>query len=190
MKRSATREGKGMRRTPVLFTRRCSVYELLPEAEPWGEERDARTYRGKRPVVAHPPCAQWSARLRHLATQDTQDCAPIAVAIVRRVGGVLEHPKHSRLWDYAGLPVVDSDERDDWGGFSIEVNQLGWGHPISKPTWLYIVGTTKSVALRRLVPPRPDAKPLARNPSLRQRDGTPAAFARTLLTIARQCGST
>lgn len=43
----------------ALYVERDGVYYGLPGVDPWDEERDARTYAGPWPVVAHPPCARW-----------------------------------------------------------------------------------------------------------------------------------
>lgn len=127
-------------------------------------ERNAMAYRGTLPVVAHPPCGPW-ANLRHLHAHAKEiGLAPHAVATVQRVGGVLEHPARSALWDACGLPKplvgdpafeirVPCWERigtgfrslyvsvqDHHGGYTIEVAQCDWGHPARKRTWLYVVG--------------------------------------------------
>ena len=44
----------------VLFARADSVYKTLPGVDVYDIERDARTYDGPWPVVAHPPCTRWS----------------------------------------------------------------------------------------------------------------------------------
>lgn len=114
----------------------------------WDEKRDARTFNGPGPVVAHPPCGPWGG-LRHLYEGAEHDCGPRAVEQVRQFGGVLEHPARSKLWEACELPppvpgrVPDhSWEWDPWCGFSIEVDQVEWGHVARKRTWLYIVGAS------------------------------------------------
>ena len=91
----------------------------------WDIERDALTYAGPNPVVAHPPCGSWG-RMVHLSRQPL---APglAAVAQVRRWGGVLEHPADSKLWKRLRLPYVDGLP-DEWGGFTVCVNQWDFGH--------------------------------------------------------------
>lgn len=106
--------------------------------EHWYDQaRDARLYSGPWPVVAHPPCRNWS-KLRHLATGDDSDCGPIAVEQVRRFGGVLEHPEGSLLFAHCGLPRP-GELPDACGGVTIEVCQVDWGHVARKRTWLYFV---------------------------------------------------
>ncbi len=104
----------------------------------WGEDRNAKTYTGPWPVVAHPPCGPWG-RLKFLNKHQDPDCGPRAVWQVQKFGGVLEHPQHSSLWKHCSLPRP-GEPVDAWGGFTIEVNQVNWGHKCKKATWLYCVG--------------------------------------------------
>jgi len=106
----------------------------------WDEARDAKTYDGPWPVVAHPPCGAWG-NLRHLNQRDDADCGPRAVEQVRMWGGVLEQPRGSKLWERMGVPepyALNYEGPD--GGFSVEVEQVSWGHVARKKTWLYFVG--------------------------------------------------
>ena len=52
---------------------------------------------------------------------------------------VLEHPKGSRLWHEAPLPMP-GEFSDEFGGFTILVDQYQFGHVARKWTHLYIVG--------------------------------------------------
>nr|QJB21557.1 MAG: hypothetical protein [Microvirus sp.] len=121
----------------ALFVRRDSPYKSLPGVECYDFERDARTYAGPWPVVAHPPCRAWG-RLRHMAKPRVgeRELALFALDAVRRWGGVLEHPEASGLWAEAGLlaPLT----YDLWGGFTVVVDQAAWGHRARKRTWLYV----------------------------------------------------
>lgn len=171
----------------------------------WDEARDARLYDGPHPVVAHPPCRNWS-RLRHLAKGDDSDCARRAVVQVRRFGGVLEHPAGSTLWDekfgpsefpqhWEEMASVGSG-RDNYGGVTIEVDQVEWGHVARKRTWLYLVGVPRS-ALE--APPFPGREPThcvawrsrvsiangLRECSAALRRRTPPLFAEYLVRLAR-----
>lgn len=121
-------------------------------ADWWDETRDARLYAGPNPVVAHPPCGPWG-RLKHLYQGQEHDCAPRAVEQVRAFGGVLEHPRKSDLWKVphksscgviAFLPSPDDRFLDPWGGFTLEVDQVEWGHVARKTTWLYCVNVPRS----------------------------------------------
>jgi hypothetical protein len=123
----------------VLFARGDSVYKALPDCDVFDQERDARTFDGNCPIVAHPPCRGWG-RLRGLAnpTQDELANGVWAADQVRKNGGVLEHPAGSLLWYAAFLPHPGSVDR--WGGWTLPVAQQWWGHRAEKLTWLYIRG--------------------------------------------------
>ena len=131
----------------VLYVDPRGPYPLLV-ADWYDEARDARTYAGAAPVVAHPPCGPWST-MRHLSRELTAECAPHALGVVRRCGGVLEHPARSSFFRAHALPYP-GELPDGWGGYTIEVSQCDWGHPARKRTWLYIVGVTPE-----LLPPFP-----------------------------------
>lgn len=122
----------------VLFARSRSAYFDLA-ADVYDATRDARTYSGALPVVAHPPCRAWG-RLSHMAKprHDERDLALFAVEAVRRCGGVLEHPGASRLWSAADLPAPGA--RDAFGGWTLPVLQSWWGHRAPKRTLLYVCG--------------------------------------------------
>lgn len=123
----------------VLFARRTSVYKHLA-CDVYDEDRDATTYVRSAPVVAHPPCRGWgrlSAFSRHSASELA--LGVYAVGVVRRCGGVLEHPAFSRLWTECGLPRPGVPP-DDHGGWTMPISQSWFGHRAPKPTWLYVVG--------------------------------------------------
>lgn len=131
-------------RVAVLFARDDSVYKTMPECEVYDRVRDARTYDGPWPVVAHPPCRAWG-RLRSFAKPraDERNLARLAVSLVREFGGVLEHPAESTLWDAQRMPKPHhgaSIRRDEAGGWTFEAPQKWWGHKAEKATWLYVVG--------------------------------------------------
>lgn len=125
----------------VLFARRDSVYKAIAGLDVYDQDRDARSFAGGMPVIAHPPCRAWG-RLRHLARPraDEMDLARFAVAQVRRYGGVLEHPGSSTLWLDQRLPMP-AGLPDEYGGVAIQIDQCDFGHPARKTTWLYICGT-------------------------------------------------
>src|SRR5277367_3011192 len=60
----------------ALFVEPGGPYFAMPDVDPWGVDRDARTYAGPGPIVAHPPCGPWGA-LKHLYRGNEHDCAPI-----------------------------------------------------------------------------------------------------------------
>lgn len=133
----------------ALFVDPSGVYVGLPGVDPWDEARDARLYPGPYPVVTHPPCQRWgrywhgSPRKPHrYRLGDDGGCFEAALAAVRSWGGVLEHPRDSRAWEYFGLAKPPRSggwvQADDVGGWTCCVEQGRYGHPISsKPTWLY-----------------------------------------------------
>lgn len=168
-------------------------------AEWYDETRDARTYAGPLPVVAHPPCGPWG-RLRHLSRKQDPTCGPRAVDQVRAFGGVLEHPADSRLFDACGMPRP-GELPDAWGGRTYRVDQCDFGHVARKPTWLYVVGAApgprpprrepthwvsgsrgREGAKRKTTPVPPGIKVC----SAQQRRRTPPAFAAWLLDLAAQ----
>ena len=171
-------------------------YAAIPGVDAWGLERDATTYAGPWPVVAHPPCAAWG-NLRW-ATKDDGKTGPIAVAQVRKFGGVLEHPADSSLFSACGMPAPGWLP-DEWGGYTVAVRQCDWGHKAAKSTWLYIVGCR--VVDLPATPPRREpthlvqARPawerhagLPWKPEMpkRERHLTPPAFAEWLVELARR----
>jgi len=190
----------GLARVAVLFAREDSVYKKLPQCEVYDMARDARTYDGPHPVVAHPPCRAWG-RLRHMASPrpDERNLARLAVALVREFGGVLEHPAASTLWPAQRLP--EPGQRDGFGGWTLPITQHAWGHRAEKATRLYIVGCEP-----RDIPDMPlklgDA-PAVCGTSGRRRDGsrnidrpeiskaerehTPPELARWLVELAARC---
>jgi hypothetical protein len=133
----------------ALYVETGGTYFNIPDVYPFDVERDARFYDGPYPVVAHPPCGPWG-RLRHLSRKDDPLLAVRAVEQVRQFGGVLEHPRYSKLWEECRLPKPGEGE-DAWGGWTFEVDQCRFGHPARKMTWLYMVRTAPVFVLP---PPR------------------------------------
>jgi hypothetical protein len=198
-----------MRTVAALYIDPRGPYPKMPGVECWDEARDARTYAGPHPVVAHPPCGPWG-RLRHLYRGGEGDatCGPIAVGQVRMYGGALEHPRYSQLWKYAGLPLPE-DPPDAFGGRTYEVEQVAWGHVARKKTWLYVVGVPDHVVRAGVrtggtpthwcsgfrtskgrAPERYKANGCAVPPGIKvcsaqQRRRTPPAFAEWLVSLAR-----
>lgn len=172
--------------TPVaLFTRKRSSYHALG-VDCYDEQRDALTFDGLNPVVAHPPCRGW-ARLSHLAkvVPGELDLARFAIRTVRRNGGVLEHPEYSRLWMDCALPNPGRG-RDCHGGWTLPVDQSWFGHRAPKSTWLYIVGCDPSD-----VPPIPfhlgTAEGRIERMGRPERERTPPVFAAWLVCLAARC---
>lgn len=135
----------------ALYVEKNGVYFNLPEIDAWDEQRDARKYAGPYPVVAHPPCQRWgrfwhgsTAKPHQYKLGDDDGCFVAALSAVRQFGGVLEHPAHSRAWDFYGLNKPPTKggwiKADDFGGFTCCVEQGHYGHFSRKATWLYAVG--------------------------------------------------
>jgi hypothetical protein len=123
----------------VLFARADSIYKTMPDCDVYDIERDARKWPGGCPVVAHPPCRAWG-ELSHFAKPrpDEKDLARWGVARVREWGGVLEHPRKSKLW--ADQRMATDSDPDEHGGWTLTISQHWWGHRAEKLTRLYIVG--------------------------------------------------
>lgn len=130
-----------MRTVAAICVAPNSVYKALPGVDAYDKGRDARTYAGGMPIVAHPPCRSWSAYCAHQAKPEPgeRELALWCVEQLRREGGVLEQPAHSRLWDAAGLPKPGQKARTP-GPWSMEVWQAWWGYPMKKATWLCFFG--------------------------------------------------
>lgn len=179
----------------VLYCTPASVYKALA-AECFDQYRDARTYKGWLPVVAHPPCRSWG-RLRHLAkpAMHERSLGIHAVQQVRRCGGVLEHPAGSLLWsallEFGNFPLPPvGAPADAFGGRSFSVYQSAFGHPAPKHTWLYVVDARpgelcevpRAGELREASRPGGFRK-VSSQPAARRMD-TPPAFAEFLLNLA------
>jgi len=124
---------------------------LLGSERCWGIERDGKKYSGPHPVVAHPPCKSWGRfAWRKEVDKSGHDCGPRAVEQARAFGGVIEHPAHSGLWKHCKLPKP-GDGVDEFGGFTVAVNQVDWGHPAPKPTWLYVCPKGGGSLVRRYI---------------------------------------
>ena len=204
-------EGRGT--VAALFVEKGGVYFGLTDVEPWGVDRDARTYTGPHPVVAHPPCQRWG-RFWHGSTRKPHQyrlgedggCFASALTAVRNYGGVLEHPAGSRAWEYFGLRKPKAGEgwvgADNHGGWTCQVDQKHYGHFAPKPTWLY----AKSASLPELDWTKSDRMPpkwmierygesrarkigqvamVGGKDKSRIRNATPVAFRDVLLSIAR-----
>lgn len=165
----------------VLFARSDSIYKSMPGCDVYDLERDARTFNGGMPVIAHPPCRGWG-RLRKFAKPlpGERDLAFFAVDKVRQCGGVFEHPESSRLWPEYGLPPVG--KKDIYGGWTLPVSQFWFGHKCEKRTWLYICG----IDPRSLSLPFALGKPtqVIESISKSDRERTPPHFAYWLYDLA------
>lgn len=176
----------------VLFARKDSFYKSMPECDVFDIERNALTFQGGMPIVAHPPCRSWG-RMKGLSKGSTKEkqLAIWAVRQIRKYGGVLEHPETSSLWKVLGLPL--GNKRDKWGGYTLSVDQSWFGHKARKRTWLYIVGVEPSKIPAYSMNFKPvefwvcKSQRKFQRPAISkaEREATPPDFARWLVDLAK-----
>lgn len=189
----------------ALFVDADGIYAGRPDVDAWDIRRDARTYPGPYPVVAHPPCQRWGRWWwADGSTEPGNDggCFAAALAAVETWGGVIEHPAFSHAWGRFGMP--EPDPAGGWRrglyrpGWSCHVEQVHYGHRARKATWLYYVGddppelawgpgTAKAYPCppgrRKGTPGRTDVERIGPT----EARATPPAFADLLLDMARGC---
>ena len=174
----------------ILFTRKDSIYKTLG-VDCWDIERDAMKFKGDNVVICHPPCRLFS-RLRGLSTapEKEKQLAYYSLELIRKNGGILEHPYPSLLWKEKKLPI--GNEIDEFGGYTVSVNQNWFGAKFLKKTLLYIVGVNKNDlpdiplnfnAIEILIS---QSKKNSSAPYLRmnKRDETPIIMAKWLIEVA------
>ena len=135
----------------ALYVETDGCYFGLPGIDPWDELRDARTYAGPYPVVAHPPCQRWgklwAGQPLHIKRTGQRKvkgadggCFAAALAAVRKWGGVLEHPWGSHAWKTFGIAIPSRKggwiKADEYDGWTCCVEQGRYGHYARKPTLL------------------------------------------------------
>lgn len=191
----------------ALFVQPDGCYTGLEHVDCWPEDRDARNYTDKLPVVAHPPCQLWGKMAKvnysrwggeHNKPGNDGGCFAYALAAVNRCGGVLEHPAQTYAWAEHGL---EKPGKNGWsvsgGGWVCEVWQTAYGHRANKATWLYYVGK-KPPELRwdRIKGTHQigyqDQRGKARNkPTLgkKEANATPVEFRDELLQLAMNSGT-
>lgn len=191
----------------ALFVMKDSNYKTLA-LDCYDAARDAKTYTGNAPVIAHPPCQLWGKMANvnyarwggeHNKPGNDGGCFRFALDTVNRCGGVLEHPAETYAWPAHGL---QRPPRTGWArsgrGWVCEVWQSAYGHRARKRTWLYCCGTdaplqprwerqdgTHQVGFH-------DQRGKARNkPTLgkREANATPLPFAAWLIELARGCAN-
>lgn len=130
-----------MKIVTVLFAMTNGPYFGLLSVDPWDEPRDAMKYDGFGPVIAHSPCECWGKYAkRYGGVGQDGGKFEFALKVVRRNGGVLEHPAGSLAWKLFDLPKPPArgwSELDKFGGRSCLVYQGHYGHRAPKATWLY-----------------------------------------------------
>lgn len=196
----------------ALFVHPTGPYPGIPGVDPWGlgcvPSRDARTYTGPHPVVAHPPCAAWGRYARPTPEStargplvgDDGGCFASAFRHVNRYGGVIEHPADTKAfaahriraplplptWSPAGVLLPHRRTWVTW------VDQGRYGHEARKPTWLYVVlpvGVEPPMLDWNVANPHPRGgtsprRGIIERMSHRQRAVTPHTFAMLLVSIA------
>lgn len=169
----------------ALYCCNSSPYRRIPGVDVFDLARDARSFSGGVPVVAHPPCRSWG-RLRHLAKPrpGERELAFHALASVRSCGGVLEHPFASSFWAAAELPRP-GEAADSVGGFTIQIEQGWFGHRAPKATWLYVCGV--SPAAFPPLPSRVRASHFVELMGRAERERTPVELAYWLVDLASRC---
>jgi hypothetical protein len=112
-----------------------SAYKTIPGVHCYDKARDVRTFTGGMPVVTHPPCRAWSAYTSHQAKPEPGEAelGLLCADWLRREGGVLEHPAHSRLFEAARLPMPGQRIGNL---YTMLVLQAWWGYAMRKATWL------------------------------------------------------
>lgn len=187
----------------ALFVQGDGCYSDDDRIDPWPFDRDARTYDGCNPVIAHPPCQLWGKMAKinykrwggdHNKPGNDGGCFHSALQSVNRCGGVLEHPAGTYAWMEFGL---DKPVRGKWvesgNGWVCEVWQSAYGHKANKATWLYYVGDSKPFDMIWDRPigshqiGHPDKMGKARNkPTLNKEEAnaTPEKFKEELIRLA------
>lgn len=200
----------------ALFVAEDGPYIDRHGVDAWTRARDALLYDGEDPAVVHSPCERFgryaeggpNPKAARRKIGDDGGCFAHGLKIVRRNGGVMEHPAGSKAWAIYGLPRPPSrgwSEPDAHGGRSCRVDQGRYGHPAKKATWLYAVlpdypelDWEPAQGLKRLeLGPRSKehAKAIRAAPgyvppkrlSKAERIHTPPAFADLLLGMAATC---
>jgi hypothetical protein len=180
----------------ALFVREDSSYKDLSNVDAYDFNRDATKYKGRLPVVAHPPCRAWGklATLKRVKPRPGEkELAFFALEQIHKNGGVLEHPHGSRLWKAANLPEPGNLSLFT-PGFSLLIDQWDFGHVARKPTKIYIYGCSPEdlpplPVVRGGVPLRSISGEVAGTVccTRKQREYTPIQLRDWLVAVALRC---
>lgn len=183
-----------MKTVTVLCCAKHSVYKSIPGADCFDKDRNAASFDGQNPVVAHPPCRLFGQLSQFVTLSECDACAEILLGVrcarfTQKNGGVLEQPANSSLFRIAGLPNPGDKTGPGW---TMEIPQGWFGHRARKLSWFYFVGIKP-----KDLPPMPFAFDRytgggnGSNASVRlmghkEREGTPKALAEWLIDVARR----
>ena len=133
----------------ILFVLENSLYKRAG-FDCYDKQRNALTYAGNNPVIAHPPCQLWGKMAKinfirwggeHNRPGNDGGCFKFALDTVNRCGGVLEHPAGSYAWgEYGLVKPLPNQWTPSGDGWTCEVWQSAYGHKANKKTWLYYRG--------------------------------------------------
>ena len=152
-----------------------SVYKQLG-VECYDYKRNARTFIGKNPVIAHPPCRGYSAHMAHFAkpAPGEKDLALFCTEQIARNGGVLEHPAHSRF-------VRLFEGNPQWK--ICKLNQSWFGYPTKKKTWLLMPAHYSVPEFPFVLESYGKDKQIFEHMSAKRRSHTTVQFATWLITL-------
>jgi hypothetical protein len=135
----------------VLFAEKDGVYSRIKSCNIWDIEKNALNYKGSNPVICHPPCQLWGrfAKINykrwggdHNKPKNDGGCFEFALNMVRKNGGVLEHPAYTYAWKEYDLikPILGGWLYCGNDEYVCEVYQSSYGHLAAKKTWLFYKG--------------------------------------------------
>lgn len=174
----------------VLFCETNSVYFYLG-CDVYTINNSALNCKSILPAIYHPPCREWS-RMRKFANWHPGEkwLGVWAIMRARKYGGIVEHPMGSYLFKFMHCPSPGIGY-DKFGGFTIQVSQVEFGHKCRKLTWLYIVGLNPVINIEIPFPGRIPShvisqtigKPSLSRVSRKYRSYTPILFAKELIRL-------
>ena len=114
----------------ILCTHKHSHYHDIPGTDCYDIDRDSRSFTGRSPVIAHPPCRGWTTFGKAMGAKPRPGEKDLAYFCLERViqnGGILEHPYRSEFAKLAeDIPYLKT----------VIVNQSWFGMYVEKKTRL------------------------------------------------------